>query len=1152
MAFLNEEIYGDTVKIQHETLEAFGSGRLVGTNLILTAGHVVLHPKTKASLDEDWEVRRFSERPRDGVPGEWPWRKAKVVWRGEGSLDLAVLELLPEDGKPDAIPRFKTRIGRVTHLEHHPVVAFGFPRGARIDGRRNLFVPYGDLDDEKRTTLAFAIAHAYQPESPNEDWKGFSGSSIVLNDDSDPDLIWIYGAIETVPGAFVRRLDVARLASAWNDPKFRLLWARSHCPDSEPADPLHPSWPDFIEVCLRANKNQVDQLAKTRRYEEAVSVNRSLVEQKIEAFLQTQKPILALVGQSGTGKTFLMAHIAARAAVTEPTLLLLAQKLDFNGAGLMESMFGVLSQESHRMLMLAGALPQRDGVEPRRGDLIVLLDGLNEAPVAPQKIAQWLQMSVAWLKANRVRLIVTSLPETWATVGRDISSDDLYADDLAAKQDSEQPRFVPVSDFNEEEALHAAEMYKLDLGLIEDPAFRHPLTLRMLRDGSSWKESHSIFDLFRDYFRAVFARIRSSSQPAYPDAFCWSMMSGIARSMRSRSSLWIEAEQYYEIFKSSTDLANHFISSHLLVEGTNGLRFIFDELAFSLIASLPISELEPQLRSPSILEDATRDELSGDSLPLILSRLEKEGDHLQVGGILAAIAQSKHGEFTLSSFTAHRIFLRSIRYLRDPALYFELISQFVASCVKVTTTYMEDEHSLFPFLELPGLTTEQRYQLLRLLALRESDDEWRERDWEGLSYAAFWQGRHRDEFAMFVRHELDHNSQRFLEELFRWLQDSTRLKGSNDDHSEARLTELASGVLFFCGEDLTVTVTDRLARDSEKEGHGRLLRLFVKRWPAEMTAAVERWRSFRTSAFHGAIAASALALLGKELPDEVVERLADAVEEVLASSNRLEIRDTCLSALLRVPSRVEGTLERIEQLVQDPDSAFYPNILEAIETTRPARAFGLLQLFAKNNPRRREDAYYVMSTFLIPEDPTRVFKFLLSVPSPQSADTKLGLAFERAFNKLKDIPLGAEAMLSLFSEAYQSLNADARGSMLYCISPYDFGGFDSQLLEFVVQAEDDQDNLHHLLSKVPGCDVPLESMFRLVTTLAIRQTRFPAGIAILMAARKNEKLAEHIASMDTNWSGAMIALSEYRNLSRSCPSKDAVHEVIMSHRSEWP
>jgi hypothetical protein len=894
-------------------------------------------------------------------------------------------------------------------------------------------------------------------------------------------------------------------------------------------------------------------LAETRRYENAVAVSRSLIEEKIEAFLRTEKLILALVGQTGTGKTFLMAHLAATAMMPDPILLLLAQKLDFNEFGIQESVFGALSHTSPRIPLLKHTIPQRNSVERKSGDLIVLLDGLNEAPVMVQTIVRWFQASLPWMKANRVRLIVTSLPETWDLISVGIPQDDLYCDAPSAKQDSRQTKFVPVSDFSEKEALNAAGLYVLDPAFIDIPAFRHPLTLRMLRDGISWKQSHSIFDLFRDYFKAVFARVRSMSQSVYSDAFCWSAMSGIARSMRSRSSLWIDAEQYFEIFGSATNLANSFIASHLLVEGKDGLRFTFDELAFSLIANLPRSELEHQLHFSSMLEVITHGELLGESLPLILSRLENEGDHVWVGRILGDIAQSEHIELDPTSLMAHQFFLRSIRYLRDPAPYFEQIQQFVSRCAAVSSAYLENTHALLPYCELRALTTEQRYELLRLVALRESDRGWRWKEWEDLSYSEFWQGRTRTGFVAFVKHELGHNSQRFLDELFSWLQIATSLK-THDSHPEAKLMDLASGVLFFSGEDLFARVTDRLARNFEKDGHQNLLILFAGKRRHEMIVAIERWQLSDSPQLDRVIVSCASALLGRDLPDQFVERLACTVEEVLKRSESPDVMGTGLGVLLRIPARVERTLETIEQLVQDPKSDLDPYILTEVERSHPSRAFNVLVTIAKNNPLRRQNAYYVMSTLVITEDPTRVFKFLLSMPSLPNADYEFGLALERSLNKLRAIPSVAEETLSLFSKAFDSLSPSTRRPMQHSVTSHrGLTSLDRQLLEITVQSENDEGNLRSLLEMIPKTDLPFDEMFRLVQSIALRQTFYPAGIAVLTAALEDPGFADYVASMNSDWSGPLSALSEYRDLRRSgSESRQAIFDVAKRHRSEWP
>lgn len=1152
MPFSNDEIYGDTAQIQHESIDAFGSGRLVGKNLILTARHVVQAPETHAPIDDHWTVRCLSGRSNYQSDAVWAWKNAKVVWRGKDALDLALLEVLLADGEPHAVPRFQTRIAQIANLEHHPVVAFGFPRGSRIEGKRTLFVPYGALDDEKKTNLAFAVDQAYQPESPNEDWRGFSGSPILLSKDIDPGAIWIYGTAESVPPHFTHRLDVARLASAWNDPDFRSLWTASQSLRAEPADPLHPSWTEFVEACQRVNQIQIELLSETRRYEKAVAVNRSALELTVQAFLETQSPILSLVGQTGTGKTFFMAQLAEMAVIPEPRILLLAQRLNLNERGIQASIFEALTDASPRISLLDNVIPRRDS-GGRSSDLIVLLDGLNEAPVIAQTIIRWFQTSLPWMKTNRVRLIVSSLPETWSLVSGGIPKNDLYIEEHAAERDSGQSSFIAVLDFNEKEALNAAGMYAIDPALIDNPVFRHPLTLRMLRDGSSWKDSRNIFDLFRDYFKAIFARVRLTSKSIYPDAFCWSVMIAIAVDMRSRSSLWIDARKYFEIFGSAVDLANSFIAAHLLVEGADGLRFTFDELAFSLIASIPASELEKQLLLDSKLELATHDQLLWDSIPLILSRFEKEKNHGAISRVLSAISQSDHHEFDYTSFMAHRVFVRSVRFLHDPFPYYEYIQAFVARCASISSPYVENGHPLLPFCELPTLKIEQRYELLRLVALRERDTGWRWKDWQNLSPSDFWFARLGTPFLAFVKHELERNGNRFLDELFTWLQDNTNLR-ARDSHPEAKLRDLASAVLFFCGETLFTAVIDRLARDFLKEGHGNLLFLFAEEKPLEMALAIERWEILQNPQMDHVLVSCASVVLGRSLPSQVVEQVARVVEHVLNRSKSHELTGVALGVLLLIPTRLEGALTSIEQLVQDPESALDPYMFTALENSHPSRAFRVLVQIAANNPNRREAALYVLSSLVIPDEPTTVFKYLLSIPSLQDADYKVGLAFERALNRLKRIPSLAEETLALFSEAWNSLGAHARRPMMYCVVPLRKNPnlLDRQLLEVIIRSETSEDNLRHLLSEIPKSDLPFDEVFHLVESVANKQSTYPVGIAILVAALEDQRFAGDLASQNSDWSGPLLVLSEFRDSSQAGSDiQDAIFAVLGRHRSEW-
>ena len=50
MAYSKEKLYADVAQVQHHSLDLFGSGRLIGRNLVLTARHVVTPEGNEAVL----------------------------------------------------------------------------------------------------------------------------------------------------------------------------------------------------------------------------------------------------------------------------------------------------------------------------------------------------------------------------------------------------------------------------------------------------------------------------------------------------------------------------------------------------------------------------------------------------------------------------------------------------------------------------------------------------------------------------------------------------------------------------------------------------------------------------------------------------------------------------------------------------------------------------------------------------------------------------------------------------------------------------------------------------------------------------------------------------------------------------------------------
>jgi tetratricopeptide (TPR) repeat protein len=319
MLYSLKTLFDDVAQVQHRSHNLFGSGRLIGPNLVLTARHVVIPEGAAAPVEDGWQVRLIAGRQD---VENWTWIDASVTWAGHGTLDLALLKLHPREGAPDWYPKLKLRIGRIDAVQHHSIRCLGFPRGAKVDNKRTLFVPSGDLDDEDEETLSLGVDQAYQPESPGEDWRGFSGGVVLLAESPDPEVVWIYGVAQHVPSNFTRRIAVARLAKAWEDSNFR---DAVNCSEP-PADPTVSVTVSHAGLVLYdGDKVQAlsrERLSMARTWlcalpetigafvgrEEDLTHLRTIILATIDS--PTGPSVLCISGKPGVGKSTLMLRLA--------------------------------------------------------------------------------------------------------------------------------------------------------------------------------------------------------------------------------------------------------------------------------------------------------------------------------------------------------------------------------------------------------------------------------------------------------------------------------------------------------------------------------------------------------------------------------------------------------------------------------------------------------------------------------------------------------------------------------------------------------------------------------------------------------------------------------------------------------------------------
>jgi Trypsin-like peptidase domain len=196
---------------------AFGSGRLIAPGLILTAGHVVDHPTREAPMHSGWKVCLLRNRNPDG---SWAAsaHEAKLVWRGQDNVDLALLQLIDQTKlKPELEPVF---VSYNLTGEVEDVSAAGFPQGwLNAAGEVRDYTVNGALRIASQLgPFAWSVHPADKPDKP-KDWKGMSGAAVCCIGGDDK--LYLFGAVQEIPANFSDGLlEIARLCKGFDDVKF--------------------------------------------------------------------------------------------------------------------------------------------------------------------------------------------------------------------------------------------------------------------------------------------------------------------------------------------------------------------------------------------------------------------------------------------------------------------------------------------------------------------------------------------------------------------------------------------------------------------------------------------------------------------------------------------------------------------------------------------------------------------------------------------------------------------------------------------------------------------------------------------------------------------------------------------------------------------
>jgi Trypsin-like peptidase domain len=238
-----------------------------------------------------------------------------------------------------------------------------------------------------------------------------------------------------------------------------------------------------LDLCTTQVRYAVAQRQRIGKFDRDWDVARPAAKRTVEQFLDGAYPVLAFVGPTNVGKTWLFCGLAT--GLQRPCVLLSPTELPLDrGTG-----FDAFLVQSLRAAWTAARgerapdVPAADVLARACSEkpLVVLLDAVNEAIKLPRAGPAWLADAVDWCVTNGVRLIMSSRPESWPAIEQAIprSADRFYSPDAGPTE--RDGRFAQIGDFSAEEAANAARAYGIELDITHEIG-RHPLLFRVARE----------------------------------------------------------------------------------------------------------------------------------------------------------------------------------------------------------------------------------------------------------------------------------------------------------------------------------------------------------------------------------------------------------------------------------------------------------------------------------------------------------------------------------------------------------------------------------------------------------------------------------------------------------------------------------------------
>lgn len=443
--------------------QPLGTGFVVAPRRVVTCFHVVQRGGHLVAKGADGEANVQRHIRVEGASAE-------------GEPDIAILEL---DG--DVAPPL-------------PVAAIDVPSSTALAGRGYGLPDTGYLDSHPfELTVRGRAAVRYRSDgvalsdaldmtgdgvgpgtsgAPLVDISSRVGVAMVVGGNAEPEVArtWAVALAAATHNAAFREL------LAWNDRELPRLGAAINARAAQ-------------VLFAAGGRAGIDALLQERRFEPSLNVPREQAIALLARFMEAREPLLAIVGPSNVGKSWLLASLASTLLDgPHPASLLMfeARTIGRNAPALEALVQERLAQGMARAYPKAAAAGGHDraaaALAASGARMTFVIDGLNEAPDGQWLGSHWLPQAVHWCNDHGARLIVSCRSETWPILA-DIAGLDrslFFLPDRSGASDAPADWCFTLSDFSDAESALAARRYGLDPGRHEEVG-PHPLMFRVAR-----------------------------------------------------------------------------------------------------------------------------------------------------------------------------------------------------------------------------------------------------------------------------------------------------------------------------------------------------------------------------------------------------------------------------------------------------------------------------------------------------------------------------------------------------------------------------------------------------------------------------------------------------------------------------------------------